>query len=196
MDTLFYYYATYLAARLAGMKQQSSQQLAYYCQTMSELQLGSTQLTPWHFQEHKFTPCVTGLGKTELDDGCNDNFGAYNCELAFQRFPALQDAHLEAELESAGVTDVAPIASSTTCLPADRVTCHYYNPLTDVDWQRGATFRPGFSQKLANKHLDVKPAESGTGPYFDWLEGKIELEEGLCSTASGIAGTCQVELCS
>ena len=184
VDTLFYYYATYLAARLAGMKQQDSQQLAYYCQTMSELQSGSPVLRPWHYQDYKFTPCVTGQSDTQAQEGHEGRFGSFHCELAFQHLPTLQETHVKPVSASPAVTKVEPIAESAPGPESDKVTCHYYNPLTDIDWQHGGQFRPGFSQKLANKHHEVKPPESESSPYFDWREGKIELEEGICSTAS------------
>lgn len=149
MDMHFYYYATCLAARLAGMKPAECQQLAYYCQTMSE----TTALMPWQYRNYQFRPCLMGAGKEDLESRGDDSWVVSSYELAFTRLPALQSAkeavvfsRKEPSLKSKAPVDNYPFISK-------QVTRHYYNPLTDVDWQQGGQFKSAFSHKLASRHV-------------------------------------------
>ena len=47
LNAYFHYYATYLAACLAGMPLKRAQLLAYYCQTMSTMYQGSSSVEEW-----------------------------------------------------------------------------------------------------------------------------------------------------
>lgn len=77
MDINFHYYATYLAARLAGMEPDRSQQLAYYCQTTNELRQDSVLQVPWKYQTDIFSPCVTGKS-VKKHQGINNELIVFN----------------------------------------------------------------------------------------------------------------------
>lgn len=99
MNTYFHYYATYLAARLAGLTGNDAQQLAYYCQSMAEMSVETAAVKPWHFRDQTFTPCVTGMGKETrvISDVLKGEplFGLHNCELAFQHLPGFISAEVK-----------------------------------------------------------------------------------------------------
>ena len=263
MDRYFHYYATYLAARWAGMESDKAQQLAYCCQTMDELNAGSSMAQPWHYQVErqgknqfkgqgdKFYPCITGVN-TKAREGFEDEssavnsyldniwlysqhehkshqessgFGTLNAELAFRCFPALSTQaatrnHVGAvngSVSSVLRNSVANITSSATTddikpgvfTPHNRhkrgfttqascsgasdnwqqeqrplttlaarqslshgITSRHYNPLTDIDWQRGGNFKQGFSQKLASKH---QASLKGSQPNYQVNDGIAEL---------------------
>ncbi|KGJ87938.1 DUF6765 family protein [Colwellia psychrerythraea] len=251
MDRYFHYYATYLAARWAGMESDKAQQLAYCCQTMDELGAGLSMVLPWHYQgesqgenqREKFSPCITGVN-AKAGDGVEDElstvnsyldniwlypqdeqkihqeesgFGTLNAELAFRCFPALSiqtvavnhAGEVNSVVSSVGSSSVSgavanavanaadnttdsavtdeikpkfeaqhyrhkkgfttnasgsrindnwrqqqnPLAKLAASQPLDScITSQHYNPLTDIDWQRGGNFKQSFSQKLAGKH--------------------------------------------
>ena len=152
MDKDFYYYATCLAARLAGMKPEESQQLAYYCQTMSEMHSGKTAITPWQYQDYQFTPCVMGAKQRERKGSEGDLLTVPHHELAFTRLPALLATTAvsafprEKQYQTAAYGD-NPISA--------QITRHYYNPLTDVDWQQGGRLKSVFSRKLVSRHSTI-----------------------------------------
>ena len=144
MDTYFHYYATYLAARLAGMKLPECQQLAYYCQTMSEMKAGTNTLTPWQYQHYKFTPCMT-----REDESAPMSIDISPSELAYLRLPAFIDTQSTIASCGRGITKANPVPSEKSITQA--AIRHYYNPLTDIDWKQGGRFKAAFSKKMVEK---------------------------------------------
>lgn len=152
MDKLFYYYTTWLAARLAGMTPDDAQRLAYYCQTMSEQEVGGEAVLPWSYQGMKFNPCVTGSPVVD------DDLGIYNSELAFRCLPTF-------------VTPKASIVpSSPLSVPVVQQSHHAYNPLTDIDWKGGGKIKPSFGQKVAAKLERFRPKKKGYKPVLTPLD--------------------------
>ncbi|SFD48898.1 DUF6765 family protein [Pseudoalteromonas denitrificans] len=156
MDSNFHYYGTYLAARLAGMKPYTAQQLAYYCRTMTQMQTGSEALSTWQYQGYKFFPCSTGshIKVDDINAHLNDHF---HCDLAFKDLPAFKEksVHLDEEntLIKSKITKTTYNEHAARNNEKQSMTSHYYNPLTDIDWKKGGQFKAKFSQKLAFKHL-------------------------------------------
>ncbi len=139
LNAYFHYYATYLAACLAGMPLKRAQLLAYYCQTMSTMYQGSSSVEEWRFQGDIFTPCLTGIDKGfDEVDLATQQAGPFNCHLAFRALPAFK---------------ASVFAKPTVQCQALAIRCHY-NPLTDINWLKGGQFTPAFSAKLASKHLE------------------------------------------
>ncbi len=171
MDKHFHYYGTYLAARLGGMTQYNAQKLAGYCYEMTQLDIGSEAVLPWHYQGKKFTPCVTGSGVAK------DDLGVYHSELAFRCFPAFEAPEpvvvsrdiIDTRLTSTGVSDNA--------VESMQPIQHAYNPLTDIDWKDGGKMKPSFGQKLAAKieRLVRQPAaQPTTQAHVQRLDGWSE----------------------
>lgn len=151
MDTHFYYYATCLAARLAGMAPDECQQLAYYCQTMSEMDAGITVPRSWQYQNYQFMPCVKA-SQVDIAGGGDDQRRAYKLKLAFRSLPALLPTKQLASFSAQSVPSYNEVIKDKLIPYCAPVTRHYYNPLTDVDWKHGGQFKSAFSCKLANRH--------------------------------------------
>ena len=155
MDTHFHYYATYLAARLAGMHSRHAQSLAYYCISLAEMHAGSDSLIPWQFQGSLFFPCVTGIETKNPSITQSTHYGEYHCELAFRQLPALEK-HIQLTkqpkaLKNRYLQRVGPTAAISQ-----------YNPLTDIDWQGSHNKNLGFLQK------NVTPPSSQTSLSASW----------------------------
>lgn len=181
MDMHFYYYATCLAARLAGMKPAECQQLAYYCQTMSE----TTALTPWQYRNYQFTPCVMGARKEDIESRGDDSWVVHNYELAFTRLPALLPAKEVAVFSREELPRQSKTGADKHQSASDQVTRHYYNPLTDVDWQQGGQFKSAFSRKLASRHAAKQNRQPVVKENLDTFEGCLQMpSEGKTDDAS------------
>lgn len=156
MDSNFHYYGTYLAACLAGMAPDRAQQLAYYCRTMIQMQAGSDDLSTWHYQDHTFNPCIAGYDLIQSEDPCYLNI-SFHCNLAFKHLPALDQIEIKRTPKNTilksfiNKTETNNSAIKSSAMAVTK-TSHYYNPLTDIDWQQGGKFKTQFSQKLALKH--------------------------------------------
>lgn len=147
MDRHFHYYATFLGARLAGMKQPECQQLAYYCQTMAEMHATGKARLAWHYQQQLFSPSVMGASEHQLNTHGRDYLGEHHCQLAFKRLPALTQN--TTTMINPQMTPLATIPVPTKPVHTQQARRHYYNPLTDIDWQHGGQFKAAFSQKIA-----------------------------------------------
>ena len=178
MDTLFHYYGSYLAARLAGMEQDTAQRLAYYCYGMFEQKAGSDTLRDWYVAgvddgDRAFSPCVV----MSNDDS---QYGMYNCKLAFTHLPcmsfAFDGADGAAELDFyQGQTVTNAVAAEQHEQAASRFA---YNPLTDIDWRGKGEVKPSFGRKIADKlsrlrrhssyHVSsISSGSSSAKHYFD-----------------------------
>ncbi|AWB67511.1 hypothetical protein C2869_14150 [Saccharobesus litoralis] len=91
MDNLFYYYATYLAARFAGMPSASAQLLAYNCRSMADFIEGNACRTPWLTQKGPFQPILVSDKPLTQCNREKVNLGRLNSQLAFVNLPALID---------------------------------------------------------------------------------------------------------
>lgn len=138
MDKLFHYYGSYLAARLAGMQQQTAQRLAYFCCGMTELQAGSDVVMRWCVAQDKgdqqasFSPCIVLCNNKQYP------YGIHNCNLAFTQLPCLTlgSEKLVSYVESHHKQHQQLAIVNKSHHPLAMQQRFSYNPLTDINWPK------------------------------------------------------------